>query len=58
MHQSEINELKRELERKKDSHQKLSSALTDLKKANDQLQVKEHKWFAFLKKKAHPSFSS
>ncbi|CAO3592123.1 unnamed protein product [Absidia cylindrospora] len=36
--QKEIDELKKELDRKNDSHQKLSSALTDLKAANDQLQ--------------------
>ncbi|ORZ20530.1 kinesin heavy chain [Absidia repens] len=36
--QKEIDELKKELDRKNDSHQKLSIALTDLKAANDQLQ--------------------
>lgn len=39
MQQKEIDELKRELERKVATHQKLSTALTDLRAANDQLQV-------------------
>ncbi|KAI7866074.1 hypothetical protein BDF14DRAFT_940381 [Spinellus fusiger] len=37
--QKEIEELKCELDRKNDHHQKLSSALSDLKVANDQLQA-------------------
>ncbi|ORZ22383.1 kinesin heavy chain [Absidia repens] len=37
--QKEIDDLKKELDRKNDSHQKLSSALTDLKAANDLLQA-------------------
>lgn len=39
MQQKEIDELKRELERKAATHQKLSTALADLRSANDQLQV-------------------
>lgn len=39
MQQKEIDELKHELERKNQSHQKLSSALADLRSANDQLQA-------------------
>ncbi|ORX44926.1 kinesin heavy chain [Hesseltinella vesiculosa] len=39
MQQREIEELKRELDRKNESHQKISNALADLKTANDQLQV-------------------
>ncbi|KAI8093477.1 kinesin heavy chain [Halteromyces radiatus] len=39
MQQKEIDELKKELDRKTESHQKLSSALADLKTANDQLQA-------------------
>ncbi|CAO3594903.1 unnamed protein product [Absidia cylindrospora] len=37
--QKEIDDLKKEVDRKNDSHQKLSSALTDLKAANDLLQA-------------------
>ncbi|RUS19784.1 kinesin heavy chain [Endogone sp. FLAS-F59071] len=39
MQQKEIEELKNELERKTDEHHKLSSAMTELKRANEQLQV-------------------
>ncbi|RUS24034.1 hypothetical protein BC938DRAFT_474227, partial [Jimgerdemannia flammicorona] len=39
MQQKEIDELKTELELKTDEYHKLSSALTDLKRANEQLQV-------------------
>ncbi|KAI9305139.1 kinesin heavy chain [Cunninghamella echinulata] len=39
MQQKEIDELKHELERKNQSHQKLSTALADLRSANDQLQA-------------------
>lgn len=39
MQQKEIDELKNELERKNQSHQKLSTALADLRSANDQLQA-------------------
>lgn len=38
--QKEIEDLKKELERKNQDHQKLSSAMTDLKAANEQLQVR------------------
>ena len=37
--QKDIEDLKRELERKADTHKRLSAAVTDLKAANDQLQV-------------------
>ncbi|KAI9033826.1 kinesin heavy chain [Phycomyces nitens] len=37
--QKEIDELKHELDRKNDHHQKLSTAMSDLKSANDQLQT-------------------
>ncbi|CAO3609666.1 unnamed protein product [Cunninghamella blakesleeana] len=39
MQQKEIDELKNELERKNQSHQKLSAALADLRSANDKLQA-------------------
>ncbi|KAG2216279.1 hypothetical protein INT45_003910 [Circinella minor] len=37
--QKDIEDLKRELERKADTHKRLSAAVTDLKAANDQLQA-------------------
>ncbi|KAF7731242.1 hypothetical protein EC973_000658 [Apophysomyces ossiformis] len=39
MQQKEIDDLKRELDRKNDDHHKLSKSMADLKSANDQLQA-------------------
>ncbi|KAI8379311.1 kinesin heavy chain [Radiomyces spectabilis] len=54
MQQKEIDDLKQELDRKNENHQKLSNAMADLKAANDQLQDSElsdrEKYFERMRK--------
>lgn len=46
--QREIEELRSELEKKTNDHSKLSTAMNDLKSANDQLQVTKIVSYAYI----------